>query len=809
MRDSEARSRIEEGTDRSILVEAAAGTGKTTLIIERVLRGIRDGALEMPQTVAITFTEKAAGELEERLRRRLSRCVYRDDLPATEGGRLRAALDELDQAHISTIHSFCARLLRERPAEAGVDPDFTVLEQAPAALLREEAWREWMEIQVAEAPWAFVEALRAGVRARQLQELAYALADAPEILEIPRFELPRPEGDLDETVRAVREAAPPAAQTVDELIKGSGNRDSRALRDAAQAIAESPPEEKSALRRVAYAAAGADLENALKSFRGDREAARPALERFSGAARRLGSHLAARVFQWTAGFVEHYRQLKRSRSVLDFQDLLLVAARVLRNNPEVRRYFQRRFRAFFVDEFQDTDPLQAELIGYLCEARSGSPADRLEDVCLEEGVLMAVGDPKQSIYRFRRADVQMYEQFKRLFGPERIERIYCNFRSVSPLLDWFNRLFEALFSAPEDEKVYQAEHVPLARGLAEQQRGGPGVVAVCPAADLSTEGWNAARARAWEAHHLARLVREAVEGESELPVAEPPLSYGSFAFLFRALTDVDIYEEALDARGIPYRVVGGKHFYRRSQTEETLCLLRAIDDPLDEPAIVGALRSSYFGVSDEELLRHRAGGGPWNYLRSGETEGPVGEALALMARWHHLRNRLPPPVLLGQVFDETRAQHAYMLKPAGEQRAAALEQLRRRLRSLGQSARTFGAVVRHLSSIEEADLPEEESSSVEPGDDFVQLLSMHKAKGLEFSVVVLPDLGRSFPHRGRVGRLLFDRHDGRVGLRLDGGIETPAYGDLQAEEHGNQMAELRRLFYVACTRAQQLLVLPL
>ncbi len=808
MRDRATRDRIVESTDRSLLVEAAAGTGKTTLVIDRILRGIRDDNLRLADTVAITFTEKAAGELEERLRTELGRTLQLPDLPSDVRRRFREAAEELDRAHISTIHSFCARILREKPAEAGVDPDFEVLDETPALLLKEACWREWMEGQVAEGPTALVEALRAGVNGETLKKLAYALAAAPELLELPGFSLPEPSADAGPLVEEALRAARDAAEVCRGFMRGRGNKDSRALREAAEGILAAGSQRPEAVRRLAYRMAGADPAEALRSFGKSKDEARGPLDAFHLAARRLGADLAAGVFQWVRGFVEHYQRAKAARSALDFQDLLLLSARLVRRDRDARRYFQRRFGAFFVDEFQDTDPLQAELIAYLCEDPSGPAADRFEQVRLRQGALVAVGDPKQSIYRFRRADVQTYEQFKGLFGGGGVERVHCNFRSRAPLLEWFNDLFGRVFEPPADGRVYQAEHVPLEPGLERQQGRGPAVVAVCPGSEVEAEGWKADAARAREAQCLARVVSDAVEGRLRLPGAEG-LSYGDFAFLFRAMTSVDIYEEALEARAVPFRVIGGKHFYRRSQTDETLTLLRAVDDPLDEAAVVGALRSSYFGISDEELLRHRLGGGEWDYLQPGGPPGPVREAMDRLVDWHGRRNRVPPHALLADIFDVTKAPQAYMLKPAGPQRAATLEQLRRRLRGLGRATRTFGALVRHLSSMAQEDLPEEESAVVEPGDDFVQLLSMHKAKGLEFPVVVLPDLGRDSPGGGRAGALLFSRRDGRVGLRVQKGIETDGYGELEEVELGNDLAEDRRLLYVACTRAKRWLVLPL
>ena len=808
-RDQAARDRIIRSTGTSLLVEAAAGTGKTTLIVDRILQGLRDGTLRLGTTVAITFTEKAAGELESRVRSRLAQALREPDAPSQERARLEQAAAELDRANISTIHAFCARLLREKPIEAGVDPEFEVLEPAAADVLYEDCWQRWMDVQVAQPPQALAEALRAGVSVGDLEALAGVLAAAPEIVQGPEFRMPRPSASARELMGEFTASAQEVARIFREHMKGRGNDASRELRSLAGAAAAADPD-SAAARRLAYRAAALDPEQAVTSIANDaRDTARAAFERFVGSARGVGAHLAADVFEWGGGFVTYWQAAKLARSVLDFQDLLLFTTRMLQQDLAVRRYFQQRFGAFFVDEFQDTDPLQAELIAYLCEDRPGPPAGRMEDVRLADGKLVAVGDPKQSIYRFRRADVQVYDRFKELFGPGRTELIYCNFRSAARLIEWFNALFERIFGEARGPGVYQARHVALVAPATASAEAGPHVLAVCPPPGLCDPKLKAEGGRRREALFLARTVRELVEGGLPLPGRRGGWRYADFTFLFRALTDADTYEDALDEHGVPYVVVGGKHFYRREQTVETVALLRAVDDPLDEAAIVGALRGSYFGLSDEELLAHRQAGGGWDYAHPARAAGPTAQALARLAEWHEARSSMPPHLLLERILAQTRAREAFMLKPAGAQRAANLDKLVGQVRALGATARTFGAVVRHLSRLQAEEPAEEESSAMEPGDDFVRIMSMHKAKGLEFGAVVLPDLLREFRKEHEVGPLLFNRLERSVALRVARGIESENYGALRAAEHGNQMAELRRLLYVACTRAERLLVLPM
>ena len=808
-RDAEARDAIIEATGRSVLVEAGAGTGKTRLVVDRILRGICDGRFELSGAVVITFTEKAAGELEARLRAAVAAALHRPGLGDADRERLRAALDELDSANIGTIHSFCARLLRERAAAAGVDPEFTVLDEAGAVMLRQECWRDWLDEQVATSPPALVTALRAGVKIAGLKGVADCICGTPEVLD-GGLAVPRPERDLGAAAEALTAVAGRVLPLCDQHISKRTNEHARAFRTCCGGLVEAEPDDLRGIQVLACSLAATAPEKAITSFRKEsREAVLPVLEECAAAARAVAAHLACDVFEWLLDYAGHYREAKAGHSALDFQDLLALAARMLRDNLPVRRYFQHRFSAFFVDEFQDTDPLQAELIAYLCERRDGKCARGMADVRLEDGKLMAVGDPKQSIYRFRRADVQMYEDFKGLYDAGDIHQIQCNFRSSSWLIEWFNHLFEHILIPSDQEGVYQAEHVPLMAPWPDMARGGAPVMVVCPPPELPAGEWNADVARRHEALYLARAVRALVEGEIAVPGHADGFSWRDFAFLFRALTDVGIYEDALDATGIPYRLVGGRRFYSRGPVVAALEVLKAVDDPLNEMAIVAALRSPFFGISDEELMRYRTGGRPWNYLVADRRAGPVGEALGLLADWHARRNSVSPQALLREIFDATKALQSVLLKPDGRQRAACLEKLLVTVRGLAATNHTFSSMVGYLSSVQESEIAEEEAGVVEPGDDFLSLLTMHKAKGLEFPVVVLPDVTRETRGKVRGGALLVNRRRASAAFKVQGGIESENFPALAAEEAGNSQAETARVLYVACTRAERLLVLPL
>jgi ATP-dependent helicase/nuclease subunit A len=785
--DAAERRRALEDLDTTLLVEAAAGSGKTTLLLGRIVNLVRSGRARLREIAAITFTEAAAAELRVKLRRELERAG------------LREALGDLEAARIGTIHAFCASLLRERPVEAGVDPGFTITDPLGADLLFDATWESWLPEALAtpEAAEPVQRAIGLGVPLERLRALARALVEERDRLDRLPSEATRPE-PLDALARDLRAAV---ARLEGVVRDGARDPDDRAaaavaalaawvrqtagLGDEAQgrALLEDAPLPERVERlgnraRWRDAAGLADVRGTLAD-----------LHRRAAAAAAVVRHdLVVVLGRWARGFVDAYQARKARAGRLDFQDLLVRARDLVRDRPDVRADFQRRIRYLLVDEFQDTDPLQLELVLALT---AGAPP----------GSLFIVGDPKQSIYRFRRADIETYEAAKAEVARRgAVLAVRVSFRSDRTVLDAVNRVFEGVMAPPPDG-AYQPAYVPLAPA--------PGAAAGVPPTvlEVTADGppGSAEAAALQEARGLARwLLDEARAGR---------VRFGDVALLFRAMTAAGQYEDAFREAGVPFRTVGSRHYYDRSEVGWTVAALAAIEDPHDAVALVGALRSPYFGVTDDALAALRALGGRLTYA----TDLPAGADPALAAAWallrelHGARNAVAPPALVERLLVRTQVLAAYGLDPHGEARLANLLKVLDTARALeGSGVATFRALVRWLRDRGAARYEEEES--LVEGEDAVRLMTIHKAKGLEFPVVVVPDLARAAPAREPV--LLGDRASGRLGVRLARGRGVPALATLDWEElverEGRRAdAEALRLLYVALTRARQRLVLPL
>jgi len=827
--DLKQRRRAVFDLDRCLLVEAGAGTGKTTLLVDRLVQ-LLSCRTEIFRLAAITFTEKAAAELKLRLRDRLEE---RAEEARAEGDRecedrCESALACLDRAAVTTIHGFCAALLRERPVEARIDPGFEVADAERQRLVFEEAFSEFLSTLFEEESAALEEAFTAGLRLRPLSDLCRALIEQRDLLADPelRVDTSPPPGALDPTallgpfqelvefLEAMRGACRNPDEDrlvplIDELSALARTLVAQPLEEQERILlAYQPKSPNGAQKNWTCKTTLAEAKDRIRAFKALHEA------RTSFESGRRASALLSELKR----LPDFYERAKRRHGVLDFQDLLIKTRDLLLFETEVRRDFQRRFDTILLDEFQDTDPLQAEIACLLAEDPESGPAKSWRDVSLGPGRLFLVGDPKQSIYRFRRADIEVYEQVREIVlrsGGARL-KIQVNFRSSPALLGWVNRRFERLIQPPESGGAYQPEYVGIEPAPGAEDLGA-GVQVLCDPG--RQEPYDSADvARQAEARHVAAFLRFATEGPGALLVHERrggetsvrPARLSDCALLFRTTTALPLYEEALRSREIPYRVFGGKHLYSRAEVKALVALLRTLSDPTDDIAQVAVLRSPLFGISDDELAAFRMAGGRFDSLgRDPEGTPPaLRQARELLrALWQRSRES-GVAAFVTEALERTRALELFLLKPMGEQRVANLRRFVDLARALEAAGRcTLRSFVNQVRERERDGLEEEESALVAGAGEAVQIMTIHKSKGLEFPIVVLCDPCGE----GRAGGDLVCRigPPPRVEFRLARqALQTPGFVELSERDRLLEDAERRRLLYVACTRACDHLVLP-
>ncbi len=805
LHDGDARQRAANDLETTFLVEAGAGTGKTTVLVQRLLRIVRSGRGQLDRLAAITFTEKAATELRDRLYREIE-AALEQALPENERQLLREARRQFDRAHIATVHAFCADLLRERPVEARIDPDFVVLDALETRLLQHEVWRDWLAREMDEGPVALKQALRADVTLVHLEALRDFLLDQRDSLSL----LPaRVEDRLAEFARE----APAVIERLGKCAQACIERTDRAFLQitALQELFAAVPDEAAWERLLLHPLAISSKAGAKTHWKPSTalEEARQSLARLAevhGTARAAWAHnLTVTLAAWLRGYLTAYEERKRVLGCLDFVDLLLCVRDLLKRDLSVRQYFHARFRFLLVDEFQDTDPLQAEIIFFLAERVPR--AHEWTEVTLQPGKLFLVGDPQQSIYRFRRADLQVYERVRELIINQGEALVLAtNFRTRAPALTWINDTFTREFAASGGGQ-------PAYRPLQEARLENTGKEVIMLPVPGREDKQDREERRQAEARAVAAFLVRSV-GELGLEMwGEQTVHYRDIAILCRTHQTLEVYEEALREAGIPYRVIGGRRVAHREEVEELRALLRVVDRPSDTTALVATLRSSLFGFSDEELAAFVSAGGQLDYMTQAPPapafDARFAAAFTFLRDLHVRRTSISPAALLTEIYTKTHLLPLHSLQPHGAQRVANLLQLVETLRTFSQrSAATLTALNRFLASQTLAML-ENDAPFLEEHEPAVRLLTVHQAKGLEFPVVVLADAGYRRQHASQTG--IIERMSGRLELKLgsrDVQCTTLGWREAETQEQEREAAEERRLWYVAATRVRDHLIVP-
>jgi len=826
--DAEERRLIADALDRNLVVEAAAGTGKTTELTNRIVAVLESGAATIDGLVAVTFTEKAAGELKLRLRSALEEARRRAAAGSLASSRLTAALARLEEARVSTIHGFCSDLLRERPVEARVDPRFVTLTDADAERLFRQVFRGFLEKRLEDPPEGVRRALRR--RSRDADPVDRLRRAAWQLVEWRDFPAPwrrdpfEREGEIDALVAELARLAERSA-ACEKTANDNLYRDSARLRDLDAAIrsaersrprdhdgleaslVELPGSWRPAKGRGAYAEGIArdDLYREVLDFKA-------ALLDF---ARRADADLAALLKAELGAVLERYEEAKAKSGRLDFLDLLVRSRDLLRGDASVRADFQRRFTRIFVDEFQDTDPLQAEIL--LLLASSDPSVDDWRQTTPEPGKLFIVGDPKQSIYRFRRADVGTYRQVKEILLSRGAlsAPLSTSFRATPALQRAVNRAFKPLMSGGADE--LQADYVPLSPHRADHAGERPSVIALPLGVPPDARAKEIADAiPETTAAFVDWLVNESgwTVTERERPGEQLPIAPRHVCLLFRrfATWGEDVtrpYVEALEARGIPHLLVGGKSYHLREEVETMRTALTALEWPDDELSVFATLHGPLFAVGDEELLlwRHTFKRlHPFRIPKEVPADlAPVSGALSILASLSAGRNRRPVAETIDRLLALTRAASGFVLRLSGEQALANVRHLTELARAYeaggGLSFRGFVERIRDEADAGEAP----EAPVLEEGSEGVRMMTVHKAKGLEFPVVVLCDLTCKL---ARDASRTVDAQRGLAALSLAGWVPAEVL-DEQARETARDQAEGVRLAYVAATRARDILAVPL
>ncbi len=820
--DADDRARIRTAHDETLFVEAGAGTGKTTALVARVVDMVAKGSLhDVAGLAAISFTENAAADLRSRIRHGLeegSRGEHRGvpyDEPAQQ--RCREALTRLDDAVITTLHGFAARILSEAPIEAGLPPGFAVADTMTSSPGTELAWRSFLDDLLDDGAVTphVIAGLTLGMKLDDLHDVADVLgASWDRLRERPLERRELPDVSADKVVDALRVALAdedrwPAG---DGLAQHLDTSTRSALREL-EAL-EHPDDLLEALGRLgkltcrlgnkkAWSDAGLDKQDVVEALERAQQARDESVGSIGAA---VTETLSARVQDWLLEEADRRRAL----GMLEYHDLLVLARDLLRRDHDVRQRLAQQWPVLMIDEFQDTDPIQVELAYLLAGAVEGEPPATWSDITVTGGRVFFVGDAKQSIYRFRRADVRLFSAVGQNHAKGRAS-LRVNFRSVPGVLDAANHAFRELMGRDPAQQDLRYSDLEVQRADPDE---GTHVLLLGGPHDA-----DAAALRQLEADHLADVISRArgswkVEGEelqadgSTKPCVRPA-RYQDMAVLVPTRTPLPALERFLQGRGVPYRVESRSLVWSTDAVRDLVTLLQAVDDPADEVALLSALRHPGLACSDVDLVTWRAAGGRWSLFAAVpdgvDADSPVPAALRTLRSWHDQRWWLPVNELVEQVVRELR-----LVELTASQRRP--RDHWRRIRFLVDQARAWcdaggsglGGFVAWAVRQVESDADVLETVVPEPDDDAVRILTVHGAKGLEFPITLVAGLSGT----GRGATKVVWTDDGPViRLRAEGGLETPGWAAAVADDREQERQEAVRLLYVALTRAQDHLVL--
>jgi ATP-dependent helicase/nuclease subunit A len=812
------------GLTRTLFVEAGAGTGKTSLLVRRVVDLVLRHEVDLTALAAITFTEAAAAELQSRIREEFEREEQATTDAATRE-RCRQALADTDRATITTLHGFASRLLGEFSIQAGLPPRVTILDEVASQLAREDRWQRFVDALYDDPAneELLVRALLVGIpleaRYRNqatLKDVAAELGQSWDRLGPISERVPPPLQPLDFAPfdRAVAELSVMVDCCTDPDDKLYLHLTEVLLPSMLDVVAVDDSHAKlRALHAGKWWGPGNGGKNA--AWDGDAGATKALIRAVVEARATMVASVADEV-------LDHFRvavarevvasaHARRDEGGLEFHDLLVLAHELLRSHPEVRRVLHDRYQQLLLDEFQDTDPIQIDLALLIAASVEGTDPGTWEVLGADEGRLFFVGDPKQSIYRFRRADIELFLRARDRFGVgDRLVRLVTNFRTVAPVIEWVNGLFGQLMAAEVEGR--QAAYEPLEAFRSPSDHGDHRPLLL----GGPHEQARADELREYEADDVATAIAHLRDQPDAWPVYDQreqrwrPARLADVTVLVPTRTSLPFLRRALDAWAIPFRLDTGTLVYDTQEVRDALAAIRAIDDPTDQVDLVAALRSPLYACSDPELFSFKLAGGRFDLCApipgALPDDDPVRLALEHLHSLWEERRWLAPSALLHRLLDERRA----FILAFGTARP---NEVWRRLRFLVDQARAFedagGGGLRAF--VDWAELQRADGARVhepllpETDDDAVRILTIHSAKGLEFPITVLSGLTTK-PGGRRFGPSIVWSDEGLPEVRLRKGLATGNYDPWADVEDEMDDYEKLRLLYVACTRARDHLV---
>ena len=822
--DQHARDAIASDHDKNLFVEAGAGCGKTEALVGRVINLVTSSDVSLDDVAVITFTNKAAAELRHRIRSRLEELLANSSEP-TIRKRLDLSLTKLDDAAISTLHRFARRLLTEHSIEAKFPPNFEVLDEISSQVEFIERFEKFLDSLLLDPEWS---------RTLLISD-ALGINPAKDLLPLAN-ELHK-NWDL---LKPTKHADPAAVDFEDLIAKGHalalqantfiGSADSDSMTKSLEAIRqfvhelETDFDEIQQIDTLAKTKLPSGNTKGRKTNWTDIESLRSQFESYTAEVAFFRASLTdlilRRLTACLTDFILNGVVEQRKLGRLDYHDLL-VSAREILNSPTqghlIRSKVHNKYKYLLIDEFQDTDPIQIEIATLIASPVDITPSTSWQTTPTLPGRLFFVGDPKQSIYRFRRADISLYLDAQEKYQDGQF-LLSTNFRSTPEIISWINEVFGKLIQHRDNS---QPAYTPLVPIRESTPAGNAVTVLGVTAHETSgTEKPTADSVQLSEAHDITQTILHIVkEGWSVHKDGEwKAAKFSDVAVLVPTRSAMTNIQRDFERAGVSYRVASTNNVWRSQEIRDLVMCLRAINNPTDSLATVSALRSSVYGCGDDDLYQFKTkNSDPWawntitieEHTKRAEGDSPVAAGVAHLAELHEQCSILTPSELIGQIITDRQLIEQCATRPDPRESL-------RRFRYVADQARAWsdtgkGNLQSFIFWI--AQQTAENARSVETvlsedDDDSVQIMTIHAAKGLEFPIAVVAGLPLQTKSQSGV-RVGHTANTDVPDVKIRKGLETLGFDKWAQAEKIFTHDESIRTLYVACTRARDHLVISL
>ena len=789
--DQDVRIEIETNLDDTLAVSAGAGTGKTTLLTKRYISLLQKKKIKPSEIVAITFTKKAAGELRERI------------LQAMVSHQMTESILQFEVAPIGTIHSFCANILKRFALEAGIDPHFEQMETVDWFDFLRESFRTWFGDHV-EKTSAYQDFRATGHGFYKVQDLAFSLYQYRDLIHTIKIDFQPLSLDRIGSFVEHIESIFQFGQTCCKDMTDEGYLVVHHLRESLKNILQLPPPEaaKILLREDKISVKGRQTSwNTKDQGKQFKELVGQLQEELEVLQSDLSKQLLSNLVDWLKDFLRYVEDEKRRRSMFDFDDLLLMTRNLLRNHKTVLHALQQQYSYYLIDEFQDTDPIQAEIFWMLGRDESGSSEAFSYDDELTSGKIFTVGDACQSIYRFRNASIETFHRcVDSIQRKGKLLRIVQNFRSNPYLLETLNPFFQNLLS----DQFQELSVLPTA-GWSDP------AIHVLKQIDGKPKANEIRTHEAFGiANHIRRLVDSGTDIYDRSLAKTRKLNFGDIAILCPVLTNLEVYETNLKSANIPFSLYQSNSFFQTLEIRSLTHVLGAILHPYDELKVVEGLSSMFIGFSFEDLVQVRKMAGSFDYrhMQTEKLTNPIKHSMEILQKLHQQSMKLSPSQLCKAMIRITHAfeNSKFRFNP---------EQTEQNIKKLVWLAKDFENkeshnVFRFEAWLRDLSIHSKDSTEARVPTQLnaVQIMTIHQSKGLEFAVVFVANLGSRVTSSSTwIANHYHQTFEFRLGDRLSK-LKTSNFDTAHESENEFLNEEKKRLMYVALTRAKNILVLP-